>query len=104
MGVDRQGPADYGSRTSEGKLSLDAEQALPSVSDSEATSHRVLAIDEYAIVSTKQPSATRANDLKALLNRILTTGSSPTYLTHGGFEPLPQVAPISHALAAEISS
>jgi hypothetical protein len=30
MGVDRQSPADYGSRTSEGKLSLDAEQALPS--------------------------------------------------------------------------
>jgi phosphate transport system substrate-binding protein len=60
---------------------------------------------EYAIVSTKQPSATRAGDLKALLNWILTTGSSSTYLNQWGFQPLPaQVASISHALAAEISS
>ena len=59
---------------------------------------------EYAIVSTKQPSAIRANDLKALLNWILTTGSSSMYLRHEGFQPLPpQVASISHALAAEIS-
>jgi phosphate transport system substrate-binding protein len=166
MGVDRQGPADYVSRTSEGELSLDSEQALPSASDGGVTSHRVPGagrprqaaglreaallngsgsyelptpatinaeaagfasttpvngtislIDgsaagaypivncEYAIISTRQPSTTRANDLKALLNWILTTGSSSTYLTHGGFQPLPpQVAPISHALAAEISS
>jgi hypothetical protein len=59
---------------------------------------------EYAIVSTRQPSAIRADDLKALLNWILTTGSSSMYLKQGGFQPLPpQVASISHALAAEIS-
>jgi PBP superfamily domain len=60
---------------------------------------------EYAIVSTRQPSATQANDLKALLNWILTTGSSPKHLDPVKFQPLPsQVASISHALAAQISS
>jgi phosphate transport system substrate-binding protein len=60
---------------------------------------------EYAIVSTRQPSTTQANDLKALLNWILTTGSSPTYLDRVKFQPLPsRVASISHALAAEIAA
>ncbi len=60
---------------------------------------------EYAIVSTRQPSAIQANDLKALLSWILTTGSSPTYLDRVKFQPLPsRVSSISHALAAKISS
>jgi phosphate transport system substrate-binding protein len=60
---------------------------------------------EYAVVSTRQPSATQARDLKALLNWILTTGSSPTYLDRVKFQPLPsRVASISHVLAAKISS
>jgi hypothetical protein len=40
MGVDRQSPVGHASRTSEGKLSLDAEQALPSVNDGGATPYR----------------------------------------------------------------
>ena len=113
MGVGRHSPAGHASRSSEGKLSLDAEQALPSVSDGEATSHRFpgagrppqvtgagrpraartlatagggypIVNYEYAILSTGQPSVIRANDLKALLNWILTAGSSSMYLGQGG--------------------
>ena len=45
---------------------------------------------EYAIVSTHQSSAAKATTLKALLNWILTSGSSATYLSKVGFRPLPQ--------------
>jgi hypothetical protein len=41
MGVDRQSPAGHASKTSEGRLSLDAEQALPSVNDGGAATHQV---------------------------------------------------------------
>ncbi len=60
---------------------------------------------EYAIVSTRQPNGTRATDIKALLNWILSTGSQPAYLDPVQFQPLPsQVASIARALAAKISS
>ncbi len=60
---------------------------------------------EYAIVSTRQPNETRATDIKALLNWILSTGSQPAYLDPVQFQPLPsQVASIARALAAKISS
>jgi phosphate transport system substrate-binding protein len=59
---------------------------------------------EYAIVSTSQPNPTKATDIKALLQWILTTGSSPTYLSAVHFQPLPsQVMSISEALVAKIS-
>jgi phosphate transport system substrate-binding protein len=60
---------------------------------------------EYAIVSTHQPSAAKAETIKALLNWILNPadGSSPTYLANVGFQPLPsQVAMIAKALIAKI--
>ncbi len=60
---------------------------------------------EYAIVSTHQPSAAKAETIKALLNWILTPadGSSPAYLANVGFQPLPsQVAMIARALIAKI--
>ena len=53
---------------------------------------------EYAIVSTRQPSAAKAVAVKALLIWILTRGSSPAYLASLGFRPLPtQVAAIADA-------
>jgi phosphate transport system substrate-binding protein len=58
---------------------------------------------EYAIVSTRQASTAKAAAVKALLNWILTRGSSPSYLAKLGFQPLPtQVATIADALIARI--
>jgi phosphate transport system substrate-binding protein len=58
---------------------------------------------EYAIVSTHQPNATKAATIKALLNWILTDGSSPAYLAKVGFQSLPsQVATIAKTLIAKI--
>ncbi len=58
---------------------------------------------EYAIVNTRQSSAGKAATIKALLNWILTTGSSATYLSKVNFQPLPpQVVTIADALIAGI--
>jgi phosphate transport system substrate-binding protein len=59
---------------------------------------------EYAIVSTSQPDSTKATDIKALLNWILTTGQSSAYLSRVNFQPLPsQVVSLSEALVGKIS-
>jgi phosphate transport system substrate-binding protein len=58
---------------------------------------------EYAIVNTRQASAAKAATIKALLNWILTQGSSTAYLAQVGFRPLPpQVTAIADALIARI--
>jgi phosphate transport system substrate-binding protein len=58
---------------------------------------------EYAIVSARQPDAAKAATIKALLNWILTKGSSPGFLGPVNFQPLPsQVAAIADALIARI--
>jgi phosphate transport system substrate-binding protein len=44
---------------------------------------------EYAIVKKTQPNAATAKALKAFLKWTVTTGSSDTYLSAVGFEPLP---------------
>jgi phosphate transport system substrate-binding protein len=44
---------------------------------------------EYAIVSTRQRSATAARDIKAFLHWIITTGNSGAYLNGVRFQPLP---------------
>jgi phosphate transport system substrate-binding protein len=44
---------------------------------------------EYAIVSARQPSATRARDIKAFLHWAITTGNAARYLDQVRFEPLP---------------
>jgi len=44
---------------------------------------------EYAIVSTRQPSAAKAAAIKAFLNWVITTGNASSYLNHAGFQPLP---------------
>jgi phosphate transport system substrate-binding protein len=59
---------------------------------------------EYAIVSTSQLSPTKATDIKALLNWILTTGQGSDYLSAVNFQPLPSsVVSISEALVGKIS-
>jgi phosphate transport system substrate-binding protein len=59
---------------------------------------------EYAIVSTSQSNPTKATDIKALLDWILTSGSSSTFLSQVNFQPLPsQVVTISEALVEKIS-
>jgi phosphate transport system substrate-binding protein len=46
---------------------------------------------EYAVVSTRQPSAAKASALAAFLQWMITTGNTPatTYLNQVGFQPLP---------------
>lgn len=46
---------------------------------------------EYAVVSTRQPSAAKASALRAFLTWVITTGNTPaaTYLSQVDFQPLP---------------
>jgi phosphate transport system substrate-binding protein len=44
---------------------------------------------EYAIVNARQPTATRARDLKAFLHWAITTGNAAQYLDQVRFQPLP---------------
>ena len=44
---------------------------------------------EYAIVSTRQPSAAKAAAIKAFLTWVITTGNALSYLNHVEFQPLP---------------
>ena len=59
---------------------------------------------EYAIVSTTQPSAIRAQDIRAFLHWTVHTGQDPaTYLRPVGFQPLPSsVIPLSDQQIAKI--
>ena len=59
---------------------------------------------EYAIVSTKQRSATAARDIKAFLHWVITTGNSAQYLGAVQFQPLPgPVVSLCDAQIAKIS-
>jgi phosphate transport system substrate-binding protein len=44
---------------------------------------------EYAIVTTRQPSAAKARDLKAFLHWAITSGNTPRFLNAVRFRPLP---------------
>jgi phosphate transport system substrate-binding protein len=44
---------------------------------------------EYAIVTTRQPSAAKSRDLRAFLHWAITTGNSPQFLGQVRFQPLP---------------
>jgi len=60
---------------------------------------------EYAIVDSKQPSADKAQDVKALLYWAITAGNSSKYLSQVNFQPLPSIAvTASEALIAKIGS
>jgi phosphate transport system substrate-binding protein len=58
---------------------------------------------EYAIVSSVQPSATRARDLQAFLHWAITSGNSAGFLDQVRFEPLPaDVVTLADAQIASI--
>jgi phosphate transport system substrate-binding protein len=58
---------------------------------------------EYAIVSTTQPDAAKARDLKAFLHWAITQGKSAQYLGQFQFQPLPPpIASLSDAQIAKI--
>jgi len=58
---------------------------------------------EYAIVSTRQPDAAKARDVKAFLHWAITQGKSPQYLGQFQFQPLPPpIASLSDAQIAKI--
>ena len=60
---------------------------------------------EYAIVSTRQPDAAKASQIKAFLNWAITTGNEETYLKSYGFQPLPAaVATLGQEQVKEIGS
>ena len=44
---------------------------------------------EYAVVSTRQPTAAKASALRAFLTWVITTGNQASYLSPMGFQPLP---------------
>jgi phosphate transport system substrate-binding protein len=58
---------------------------------------------EYAIVSTRQPSAVEARDIKAFLHWAITSGNAASYLDQVRFQPLPgDVVSLSDAQIARI--
>jgi phosphate transport system substrate-binding protein len=57
---------------------------------------------EYAIVSTRQPSAARARDIRAFLHWAITTGNASSYLDQVRFQPLP--APVVSLSDSQIAS
>jgi phosphate transport system substrate-binding protein len=60
---------------------------------------------EYAVVSSRPPSAARANALKAFLQWVITTGNQPRYVDAVGFQPLPSaLVTLGKQQIAEIGS
>jgi phosphate transport system substrate-binding protein len=57
---------------------------------------------EYAIVSTRQPSAVKARDIKAFLHWAITSGNASSYLDQVRFQPLP--GPVVSLSDAQIAS
>jgi phosphate transport system substrate-binding protein len=58
---------------------------------------------EYAVVSTRQPNAAKARDIKAFLHWAITQGNSPLYLNKVQFQHLPpSIASLSDAQIAKI--
>jgi phosphate transport system substrate-binding protein len=76
-----------------------------SLIDSSASGAYPIINYEYAIVNSTQSDATKATDIKALLNWAITTGNSSKYLSQVNFQPLPSAAlSASQALIAKIGS
>jgi phosphate transport system substrate-binding protein len=76
-----------------------------SLIDSSASGAYPIINYEYAIVNTTQSSATKATDIKALLNWAISTGNASKYLSQVNFQPLPAVAiTASKALIGKIGS
>jgi phosphate transport system substrate-binding protein len=68
-----------------------------------ATSGYPIVNYEYAIVSTRQPSAAKASALRAFLTWVITTGNMPAFLDPVGFQPLqPDIVKLAKTQIAEI--
>jgi phosphate transport system substrate-binding protein len=60
---------------------------------------------EYAIVSTRQPSAGKAGEIRDFLRWMITTGNQASYLSGVGFQPLPAaLATLGETQIARIGS
>jgi phosphate transport system substrate-binding protein len=60
---------------------------------------------EYAVVSTRQPDAAKASEIKAFLKWVVTTGNAASYLDGFGFQPLPAaLVTLGEQQIAEIGS
>jgi phosphate transport system substrate-binding protein len=60
---------------------------------------------EYAVVSTRQPSAAKAGAIRAFLRWVITTGNRPAYVDTVGFQPLPgALVTLGQQQIAEIGS
>jgi phosphate transport system substrate-binding protein len=59
---------------------------------------------EYAVVSTRQPTAARARDLRAFLHWVITSGQSSRYLDDYGTGPLPPSVPGFQPLPASVAT
>jgi phosphate transport system substrate-binding protein len=60
---------------------------------------------EYAVVSTRQPSAGQASQLRAFLHWVITTGNQASFVDPVGFQPLPDdVKTLGEQQIAEIGS
>jgi phosphate transport system substrate-binding protein len=58
---------------------------------------------EYAVVSTKQPDAAKARDIKAFLHWVITQGNATQFLSLYQFQPLPKsIESLSDAQIAKI--
>jgi phosphate transport system substrate-binding protein len=76
-----------------------------SLIDSSASGAYPIINYEYAIVNTTQPTAAKAQDVKALLYWAITAGNAGKYLSQVGFQPLPAAAvTVSEALIGKIGS
>ncbi len=81
---------------------LPANETISMVNGPAATGYPIVNY-EYAIVSSVQPSAVRARDLKAFLHWAMTTGNSARFLDQVRFEPLPaDVVTLADAQIASI--
>jgi phosphate transport system substrate-binding protein len=80
-----------------------ASEALSMINGPAASGYPIVNY-EYAIVSTTQPNAIRAQDIRAFLYWAVHTGQDPaSYLTPVGFQPLPSgVIPLSDNQIAKI--
>jgi phosphate transport system substrate-binding protein len=60
---------------------------------------------EYAIVSTRQPNARKASEIKNFLTWVITAGNQASYLSPVGFQPLPdELVVLGTAQIQEIGS
>ena len=80
--------------------STPASETISLVNGSAAQAYPIINY-EYAVVNTSQPSATRAQDLRAFLNWAISTGTPQ--LAQVNFQPLPpSVVTLSQAQIAKI--